>query len=123
MQIAPLDTPVGVPGSGFTVTVIESHSALRQPVVVLCARAKYVVVACGDTLSGEPVPTSEPVQEPVYHSTSSPDPTVAVSPNDCPSQIVPPDPAVGVAGSEFTVTVTVAHSVLTHPVVVFRARA
>lgn len=65
-----------------------------------------------------------PPQLPVYQSAVSPPPTVTESVVD-PLQreagvAVAP---VGVLGRELTVTVTLEHAALTHPVVVFRARA
>ena len=92
---------VGVDGNALTVTVAVAQFVLTQPVVVFRARAKYVVVAPGLTASEEPLPTSMPLQDPVYQSTVSPPPTVAVSDEEAPAQMADGVAAgpVGVAGA------------------------
>src|SRR5262245_6936717 len=78
---------VGVAGRELTVTVTVAQLVLVQPVVVFRARAKYVVVEAGLTDKGDPLPTSVPPQEPVYQSTVSPAPTLALSEDEEPAQI------------------------------------
>ena len=72
-----------------------------------------------------PVPTEAPVQLPVSHLRVVPDPPVAVSVLLPPEQMIAglADADVGATGPGLTVTTTFAHAVLTHPVVVFFARA
>ena len=79
----------------------------------------------GLTDSDVPEPTDDPPQLPVYQSTVSPLPALAESVDDDPLHIALGVAAglVGAFGSEFTVTVTFAQDALTHPVLVFRARA
>jgi len=82
------------------------------------------VVDVGLTLMDAPVPTAVPPQLTVYQSTACPAGTVAESVDEEPLQIVDGVAAglVGAIGKELTVTETLAHEVLTQPVVVFRAR-
>lgn len=72
-----------------------------------------------------PVLTAVPPQPTVYQSIACPAGTVAESVDEAPLQMVDGVAAglVGALGSELTVTETLAHAALTHPVVVFRARA
>ena len=79
----------------------------------------------GLTASGEPLPTSVPPQEPVYQSTVLPAGTLALRDEEPPVQMLDGVAAglVGVAGSAFTVSVTLAQLTLVQPVDVFRARA
>jgi hypothetical protein len=120
-------TPVGATGSTFTVTVTLAQVALTHVVVVLRARAKYVVVVVGLTVGLAPPGTGVPPQETVNQSTVWPEGTVALRVVESPLQMVleaVEDVApVGAAGSGLTVTVTLAHVALTQVVVVFRARA
>ncbi|MBK8269632.1 MAG: hypothetical protein IPK83_15560 [Planctomycetes bacterium] len=83
------------------------------------------MVEAGETDGFAPPETSVPPQLPVYQSTVTPPGTVADSDEEAPAQM---DGGVavglvGVDGSKLTVTVTLAHAVLTQPLVVFLARA
>jgi hypothetical protein len=93
------------------VTATCAHAVLTQPVVVLRARAKYVVVDEGLTLIEAPVPAELPPQLPVNQSTVSPAFTAAEIVEDAPSQIVLGAAVglVGVLGAVLTVTVVDAH--------------
>jgi hypothetical protein len=84
-----------------------------------------VVVTTGLTLKLVPEPTSDPPQLPLYQSAVQPVPTDADRVEDCPEAMDVGLAAglVGTLGAVFTVTVTpVPQLVLSHPVVVFRAR-
>ncbi|MBK8269633.1 MAG: hypothetical protein IPK83_15565 [Planctomycetes bacterium] len=106
-------------------TVTLAQAELMQPVVALRARAKYVVVAAGDTKGLAPPETGVPPQLPVYQSTVTPPGTDAVRVDEPPVHTVEgvASGLVGVEGAEFTVTVTLAQAALTQPLVVFLARA
>lgn len=84
-----------------------------------------MVVETGETEGLAPPETRVPPQLPVYQSTVTPPGTVADRDEEAPVQM---DEGVavglvGAAGSELTVTVTLAQDVLTQPLVVFLARA
>jgi len=102
-------TPVGVLGSGWTVTTMLTQ-ALTMLVPETSVRTKYVVVAVGLTVGEAPPATGVVPQPSVNHSTLSPSaPGVAESVVDWPWQMAVSE-AVGGEGKPVTFTSTLQRS-------------